>query len=101
MLGVKRHLNSTDVAGDTKEDAVYISPNSYVAARTIHMVGRDILIFVICCKDGDIGACMEHVAKVTMNGKLPYLIIGDLNHPPKVLMDSIWGQKHEGQGFAG
>ena len=61
MIGVRKHLNSTKVAGDTKEEIIYVSPNSYVVARTIHMVGRDILLFISYCKNGDLGLSLIHI----------------------------------------
>ena len=41
------------------------------------MSKRDVLLIVCYCKDGDLGLCMEYIAKVTKNGKLPYIAMGD------------------------
>ena len=89
-MGIKKHLNSKKVAGDTQDGNIMVSPSSFVAARTIHMEGRDVLIINVYCKDGDIGLCMEVVAKITRNGTLPYLIIGNFNQPPRALRESMW-----------
>ena len=93
MIGVRKHLNSSVVFGDSKEDLIYVSPNSYVVARTIHMVGRDILLFICYCKNGDLGLCMEYIAEKTKNGKLPYIAFGDFNLSAKDTRQSLWVER--------
>ena len=86
--GVKKHLATSPVMGDSEKDDHELSSHRGLAARTLHITKTDVIAIGAYCRHGEFARTLKQVAEITRNGAQHFSLLADFNVAPKDIIES-------------
>ena len=86
----RKHLSTGHVDGDVAEAGWMQATDHDLAGRTLHLQGVDVLVLGGYARNGEYQQQAAAVARVTRNGRLPFIWLADFNHDPKHVQEEPW-----------
>lgn len=90
VAAARKHLGTSVIAGDVLQSAWCKSAEIDLAGRTVHLRGVDVMVIGGYARHGDYSSLAAAVARITRNGKLPFIWLTDFNASPTELEEAEW-----------